>query len=35
MNLNPQQRTRTTRELRANCVLAIAPGNPRSNYRRM
>ena len=29
-----QQRTRTTREPQTNCVLAIAPGNPRSGYQR-
>lgn len=34
MNLNPQQQTRTTREPQTNCVLAIAPGNPRSGYQR-
>ena len=34
MNLTPQQRPRTTREPQANCVLAIAPGNLRYDYRR-
>ena len=33
MDLTPRQRTRTTREPQANCVLAMAPGNPRSDYR--
>ena len=30
----PQQQGRTTREPQANCVLAMTPGNPRSDYRR-
>ena len=34
MNLTPQQQTRTTREPQVNCALVMAPGIPRSNYRR-
>gem|GEM_PF-2341498 len=34
MKLTPQQQTRTAGKPQANCVLAMAPENPRSGYQR-